>query len=179
MIRIVTGLILTFFTVAFFSCNDDDLEKRRENELNKLNEYIRTHYPELEPTPSGLYFIELEEGTGDSIKINDRVQLFYKMWTLDSTLVAETGPYEPIELRVYPPDQLSTSPQSVERMRGLNEGLLKMKDKGKARLIFSSNLGFGQYGISTIGGFTSLIMEVEIYKVYPAETANDENEEVE
>jgi FKBP-type peptidyl-prolyl cis-trans isomerase len=54
-------------------------------------------------------------------------------------------------------------------MRSLNEALTYMQTGTKSLLIFDSQLGFGQYGASGVGGFTPLMMEVEVYKVYPAE----------
>ncbi len=178
MKHIVTGLILIFAGAALFSCQDNDLEERRQAELQKLNNYIEENYPDLEPTASGLYFIELEEGTGDSIQVNDRVQFFFDMWTLDTLTVAQSGRYEPLEVNVLPPSQLGSSAQSIEQMLGLHEALSYMKKGSKARLILPSQLAFGQYGNYSVGGFTSLIMEVEVYKVYPFE-ADDEEEVVE
>lgn len=173
MKRLLTGLLLTFFTVAFFACKENDLEKQRENELKKLNEFIRTHYSDLERRPSGLYYIELEEGSGDSIQIGDRVQLFYDLWTLDSTYVTGTGRYEPVEITVFPPTQLSSSAQYGKNTLGLHEALTYMKEGGKSKLIMPSELAFGQYGSYGLPGFTSVIMEVEVYKVYPAEASEE------
>lgn len=173
MKRILTGLLLAFFAVAFFACKENDLEKQRENELKKLNEFIRTHYSELERRPSGLYYIKLEEGSGDSIQIGDRVQLFYDLWTLDSTYVTGTGRYEQVEITVFPPTQLSSSAQYAKNTLGLHEALTYMKEGGKSKLIMPSELAFGQYGSYGLPGFTSVIMEVEVYKVYPAETSEE------
>lgn len=178
MKRLVTAITLFLAAFAFFSCKENDLEKQRQNELKKLDEYIQNNYPDLEPTPSGLYFIELEEGTGDSIQIGDRVQLFYDMWTLDSVYIdgniEESGRYEPIELVVLPPSELSSSASSARNMLGLHEALTYMKDDGKAKMILPSQLAFGQYGSYGVTGFTTLVMEVEIYKVYPADVPGEE-----
>lgn len=161
-------LILSLFT-AITSCKEDSLEKQRENELKKLTEYIQTHHAGLERNPSGLYYIELEKGTGDTIRIGDRVQLFYDLWTLDSTLVGTSGNYEPLELVVYPPGSLSYSAESPGEVKALHEALTYMQQDSKSLLIFDSALGFGQYGTYGISGFTPLRMEVEVYKVYPAQ----------
>lgn len=173
MKRIVTGILLAFFAIAFFACKENDLEKQRENELKKLDEFIRNHYADVERRPSGLYYIEMEEGSGDSIQIGDRVQLFYDLWTLDSVLVTQTGRYEPVQVTVFPPTQLSSSASSAQNTLGLHEALTYMKEGGKARLIMPSELAFGQYGAYSLPGFTSVILEVEAYKVYPAEVPEE------
>jgi len=173
MKRIITGLIIAFIAVAFFSCKENDLEKQRENELKELNEFIRNHYSDIERRPSGLYYIELEDGTGDSIQIGDRVQLFYDLWTLDSTYVTGTGRYEPVEVIVLPPSQLSSSASLAKNTLGLHEALTYMKEGGKSKLIMPSELAFGQYGSYSLPGFSSVMMEVEVYKVYPSDIPED------
>lgn len=168
MKQIFIAITLVLMVAAFFSCKENSLEKQRSNELKSLNEFMRTQYPGKEPQPSGLYYFELQEGTGDSIKIGDRVQLFYELWTLDSVNIGSNGSYEPLEVVVAPPTQLSSSATHEGQMRALHEALTYMKRGSKARLIFDSSLGFGQFGASGIPGFLPLIMEVEVYKVYPA-----------
>lgn len=164
--RLITAFILISVVAALFSCKDNSLEKQRKNELDKLNAFLRAHYAELDPKPSGLYYIELAEGTGDSIKIGDRVQIFYDMWTLDSVHVRSSGRYEPLDLIVRHPGDLGYSATEDDEIRALHEALTYMKKNSKALLIFDSGLGFGQYGTYGIVGFTPLMMELEVYKVY-------------
>lgn len=175
MKRILTGLLFAVIAVTFFSCKENSLEKQRQNELKKLDEFIRAHYAEVERKPSGLYFIPLQEGTGDSIKMGDRVQLFHNVYTLDSAFITGTGPYEPLELtQVLPPTGLPSSATYLSELKALHEALTYMKKGSKALLIFDSQIGFGQYGSYGVGGFTPLMMEVEVYKVYPAQAPEEE-----
>ncbi len=170
MRRITTGLTIILIAIAFFSCREDSLEKQRQNELSKFNEFIRTHYAGIDQRPSGLYYIELEEGTGDSIKIGDRVQIFFDLWTLDNIWVDGTGSFEPLEMVVLHPNDLSSSAKVPEQLRSLNEALTYMKWGTKSLLVFDSALGYGQFGTFGIPGFTSLMMEVKVYKVFPSVT---------
>jgi hypothetical protein len=169
MKQIITVFFAGILALGFFSCRENSLEKQRQNELKKLNEFMRAHYGGKDPRPSGLYYFQLEEGTGDSIKIGDRVQIFHEIMTLDSIVVRATGRYEPLEIFVSPPNQLGSSASSVNELRALHEALTYMKRGSKSLLIFDSSLGFGQFGASGIVGFTPLMMEVEVYKVYPAQ----------
>ena len=50
---------------------------------------------------------------------------------------------------------------------GLDEAVTYMREGGKARLVIPSELAYGQNGTGSVGGFTTLIMEVEVYKHYP------------
>jgi FKBP-type peptidyl-prolyl cis-trans isomerase len=177
MKRILTVLILTVTGLAFFSCKENSLEKQRQNELKKLDEYIRVHYandPDLSRRPSGLYFMILQEGTGDSIKMGDQAQIFYEIQTLDSLNKIGSGNYEPLQLTVLPPTELPSTATYVYELKALHEALTYMKKGSKARLIFDSQLGFGQYGSYGFTGFTPLMMELEVYKVYPAEVPEEE-----
>jgi FKBP-type peptidyl-prolyl cis-trans isomerase len=173
MKRIITLFLLAVVATAFFSCKENSLEKQRQNELKKLDEFIRAHYAEVERKPSGLYYIELDEGTGDSIKMGDQVQIFYEIQTLDSLNSIGTGNYEPLQLTVLPPTELASTATYINELKALHEALTYMKKGSKARLIFDSQLGFGQYGSFGFTGFTPLIMEVEVYKVYPAQVPEE------
>ncbi len=163
-------------SIAIFSCKDNSLEKQRNDELDKFNAYTRNHYADITPKASGLFYIELDEGLGDSIKIGDKVQIFFDLWTLDSLWVNGSGNFEPLEMEVQHPANLSYSAKSVEQLKSLNEALTYMKKGTRSRLIFDSALGFGQYGTYGILGFTSLMMEVEVYKVFPAQGPPQETE---
>jgi FKBP-type peptidyl-prolyl cis-trans isomerase len=157
---------LTFFTViALFSCDDNSLEEQRNKELELLNEYLLENYPDVEPTSSGLYYIEETDGTGDTIKIGDRVQIYYATWRLsDSLLIDESNGYTS-GFR-YEPLEFVVGTGSV--IAGLDEAMTYMQKGTVANLVIDSGLAYGQNGSGSVPGFTSLLMQVEVYKVYPA-----------
>lgn len=165
MKQILTAFLAFLSVIALFSCNDNSLEKQRKNELDLLNAYLIKNYPDLEPTKSGLYYVEVEEGTGDTIKVGDRVQIFYATWRLmDSTLIDESDGYtkgfryEPLEFVVG----------AGQVITGLDEAMTYLRKGSVANLIIDSGLAYGQNGSGGVSGFTSLLMQVEVYKVYPA-----------
>jgi len=160
----------------FSSCDNNNLGKLRQAELEKLDTYIQSNYPNVDPKPSGLYYVEVDPGIGDTIRYKDQVQIFYRIMTLDSVLVDETNGYslgqryEPLKMTVTPPTQLTSSATSISGLIGLNEALTYMRKDGKAKLVMPSQLAFGQNGTYGVPGFTTLLMQVEVYKVYPANT---------
>ena len=174
MKRFFAVILLATAAVAFFSCQkDNSLEKLRENELERLDEYIRVNYPDSLPKPSGLYYIEEITGHGDSlIRVGDRVQVFYATWTIDSLLIDESNGYtnghrfEPLEFIVGASEVIS----------GLEEAATYMREGGKSHLVIPSELAYGQNGSGSVGGFTTLLMEVEVYKVYPFIIPEDDEE---
>lgn len=173
----LSGILILAVITMLFSCKDNDLEEQRERELKELDEYIKNNFPDEDPKPSGLYYMELSEGIGDSIRIGDKVQIFYDLYTLDSINVAGSGPYEPVQMDVKHPTQLSSSATDVSEMKGLHEALTYMKKGTKALLILPSQLAFGQYGTYGVGGFKTLFMEVEVYKIFPLAEREEEEEQ--
>lgn len=176
MKRLIIGLFSATLLLSIFACKEDNsAEKLRANELRLLDEYIDKHHKGEMPKSSGLYYFKVVEGKADSlIRQGDKVEIFYSIWKLDSTLVYETRGYaeghryEPSDLIVLPPTQLPTSASSFTQLKGLHEALSYMKVGGKSNLVIPSQLAFGQNGGFGVGGFNSLLMQVEVYKVYPA-----------
>lgn len=171
MKRFLAGLTLVLVVVAFFSCNkSNDLETLRKNELEKLDEFMGLHYPDSVAKSSGLYYIEEIKGYGDSLIVpGDRVQIFYATWTIDSVLVDESSGYTAGHR--YEPLEYTVGTSSV--VSGLEEASTYMREGGKAHLVLNSELAYGQNGTTGISGFTTLLMEVEVYKVYPYTTPVD------
>ena len=163
-------LIFSFFVLVsatmLLSCNDNSLEKQRQQELDFLNAYMDENYPDAEPKPSGLYYIEDKAGTGDTIKVGDKVQIFYAtyMITHDSVPIDQSSGYT--EGYRYEPLEFTVGAGSV--IAGLDEAMTYMQKGTVATLIIDSGLAYGQNGSGSVPAFTTLRMEVEVYKVYPA-----------
>jgi len=170
MNRIVLVLITVIVALAFFACRDDNsLEELRKNELKLLEEYINKNHPGAEPHRSGLYFFETEEGAGDTVKVGNRVQIYYATWLIDSTLVDESRGFT--NGHRYEPYQFVAG--GGDAIAGLEEAVIDMKTGGKANLVIPSELGYGQNGSTSgfVPGFATLLMQIEIYKVYPFNTS--------
>lgn len=172
MKQIFAVLLLISVVVVFSSCNNNDnsLEKMRENELAILDGYIENTYTDSMPKSSGLYFIEEIVGDGDSlIRPGDNIEIFYATWTLnsptDSTLIDQSVDY----LDGYRYEPLEFVVGASEVIAGLDEAVTYMREGGKARMVMPSELAYKQNGSPSggVGGFTTLLMEVEVHKVYP------------
>ena len=169
MKHVFAGLILTAFAIGFLACGDDNsLEELRKSELAKLDTYMQANFPDVEPTRSGLYYIEEVKGTGDTIVPGDQVQVFYATWLIDSTLIDETNGYT----LGYKFEPYTVNVGSGSSIAGLEEALTYMQKGTVAFLVINSELAYGQNGNSQgnppVQGFTTLLMRVEVYKVYQA-----------
>jgi FKBP-type peptidyl-prolyl cis-trans isomerase len=167
--HVFTFLILSVLVLGFLACGDDNsLEKLRKKELETLDAYMQANYPDVDPTSSGLYYIEEVKGLGDTIAPGDKIQIFYGTWLIDSILIDETNGYttghrfEPYEFVVG----------AGTAITGLEEAVTYMQKGTVANLIINSQLAYGQngntYGTPPVPGFTTLLMQVEVYKIYKA-----------
>jgi FKBP-type peptidyl-prolyl cis-trans isomerase FkpA len=157
-------LIIVSAAVMLIGCDDNSLGKLRELELDRLDKYIKDNNITVKPTASGLYYMEVQKGTGDTIKAGDIVDIYYRTWLIDSTLVdaniSNAGHYyDPLRFAVTP---AGTSSSVID---GLNEGVKFMQPGGVARLIVPSQIAYGQNGYGSIGAFSTLLFEVRIHKV--------------
>ncbi len=151
--------------VSFSSCNDDNnLDELAAEEQRLLKEHIENNYPGLEPKPSGLYYYEVEEGTGDLIKLGDQVQIWYT-----GTLLANDWEFDSNEENGLRYDPLVFIVGNGSVIPGMDEGVQYMKKGGKAKFIIPSNLGYGATVNGSIPRFSTLIFDVEIYKHTKAE----------
>ena len=158
----ITGIVVV---IAFFSCKDNNnLQKLRNQELALLDAFIHEHYNDTIPKRSGLYYIEKTKGVGDSIKVGDRVQIFYATWTIDSILVDETIGYT--DGYRYEPYEFTVGTGSA--IAGLDEAATYMQQGTVANLVIPSELAYGQNGTAGVAGFTTLLMQVEVYKIFRA-----------
>jgi FKBP-type peptidyl-prolyl cis-trans isomerase FkpA len=153
------------------SCLKDDTAAQRAEEMNVLKEYIKANNITVTPTPSGLYYIETLAGTGDSAKLKNWMEINYTGRLLSNNSIVMTSDMQVAKDNglfqtgiYYGPTRLLLGYISYA---GLNEGISMMKEGGKARLIFPSNLGLGGQSSSYIPAYSSLIFDVELVKVIP------------
>jgi FKBP-type peptidyl-prolyl cis-trans isomerase len=150
----VTGL----FIIVLSACNKTGTWEKQER--SQIDAYIKA----LGDTayvlkPSGLYYIELQAGTGRTPVAKDTASFRYVGMFLDRVVfdqnLALANPYSAVI-------------GNFEVIAGLDEGLRYMKEGGKARFLTPSSLAYGQGGWwGAIPGYTPLIWEVTLVKVSP------------
>ena len=137
-----------------------------------LDEFISENYAGKEPKPSGLYYFEEFQGYGDSlIQPGDRVQIFYATWTVDSVLIDESD-YPTGYTKGYRFEPLEFTVGAGQVITGLDEAATYMRPGTIANLVIPSELAYGQNGSTGnlyIPGFTTLLMQIEVYKIFRPE----------
>ena len=151
------------------SCTKDtEGEEAREQELRYFNIYISAHYPDAEPQPSGLYYLENSEGVGAKPGPEDWVLVNHVSYLIPDDAVYDTY-IENVAVdnrqfddeATYGPYKMLPSSINV----GLNEGIGLMREGGEATLLFTSDLGYGEKNTGTVGAYRSLKYEIELLEV--------------
>lgn len=160
--------IFTILTLIFLaSCMKDNSEESKEEEQKKLSNYLAENNITIEPTESGLYYIEKTEGEGPSPIYGNYVKLNYSLSLIDEGLVYTTKENLALDAGIhdtsffYGPTKL----QIGLLIEGLNEGISMMKEGGKARMIIPSDLGYGSASVGPIPSYSTLIYDVELLNV--------------
>jgi FKBP-type peptidyl-prolyl cis-trans isomerase len=146
-----------YLTAYFTKLRNLEADKNKEEGLAWLEE--NKNKPGVIETESGLQYKVLEEGTGISPAITDRVKCHYEGRLIDGTVFDsshERG--QPAEFGL----------KGV--IRGWTEGLQLMKEGGKYELYIPSDLGYGpRGGGQVIGPNATLIFVIELLEVLPSE----------
>lgn len=131
-----------------------------DHERQQISDYLKT-IPDsvVSLKPSGLYYIELQAGTGQTPVLNDTVYFNYKGTFLNGvafdSVSTVTAPYKYVI-------------GSLQIVAGVDEGLQYMKEGGKARLLTPSKLAYGRQGIfDIIPGYTPLLWDIELRSIKP------------
>ena len=145
---LLTLATFTFTTTAMLHA-DSALEKGQAFlKENGTKEGVKT-------TPSGLQYKIVKEGTGKAPKASDTVVVHYKGTLINGKEFDSS----------YKRGEPATFPLSGV-IKGWTEGLLYLKEGGKAMLYIPSNLAYGKSGAGAdIGPDETLIFEVELVKI--------------
>jgi FKBP-type peptidyl-prolyl cis-trans isomerase FkpA len=156
--------------ILFVSCNSQPAQKKpelKDEELLKINkhnvneeqeqiqDYIQRYNYSMTETKTGLHYMNIKEGNGKQLTVNTEVELKYRIQFLDGTYCYSSDSSGTLQLKI------GQSPEPT----GLQEGLLHMKEGGKALMIIPSYLAYGVTGDGNkIGSNQSLVYTVEVIK---------------
>ena len=138
------------------------VKARAEKEKEKSKPFLEAAAKEegAVRTESGLIFKSLREGTGAQPTATDTVKVNYRATLPDGKEVDSS-------YKLNKPAQLPLN----GIVKCWNEGVMKMKVGGKARLVCPSDLLYGDRGSPTIPGGSALVYEVELVDVQKKESA--------
>ena len=110
-------------------------------------------------TESGLAYVDLKIGSGASPTLNDAVEVLYRGLLLNNREFEESG------------DEAKTFEMSGV-IKGWQEGLQSMQERGRRVLFIPPALGFGSSGVpGKIPGDSTIVFDIELLVVKPVKPA--------
>ncbi len=125
----------------------------RNEESSNIEKYLKENNITVEPTQSGLYFIELIKGTGNKPVAGKNVLVHYTGKFLDGKVFdSSIDRGQPIKF-----------PFGMGQViKGWDEALSYMQEGGKAMIIVPSQIAYGPSGKGPIPPNTPLVFDVEL-----------------
>ena len=156
--------------VSLVSC-EKEVDDRESDELLRLQAYMSIHYPNVEPTESGLYYIIENEGEGASPAEGDYLLFDYTGQNLDDyvfeTTIQNTAYLHDLfsSKTHYTPKYDEYKSETASMIKGLEEGFSYLKEGGVARFIMPSSLAYGGRRYKELYPYSSIIFDIELKKV--------------
>lgn len=133
---------------------DAEIELARDEEGKIMAAYLAENNITVEPTATGLVFVETKEGNGKKPQAGDKVKVHYSGYLLDGTKFDSS-------VDRGTPFEFDLGQGRV--IKGWDEGIAMMSIGGKATLIIPSEIGYGARGAGgTIGPYATLKFDVEL-----------------
>ena len=131
-------------------------ETAKNDESAKLKSYIEVNNITVQPTASGLYYIEVEKGEGLKAEAGKKVSVHYTGTLLDGTK---------FDSSVDRGEPFSFTLGQGQVIKGWDEGISMMNVGGKAKLIIPSSIAYGERDMGTIPPYSPLVFDVELIEV--------------
>lgn len=107
-------------------------------------------------TPSGLKYLDMVEGSGDTPQAGQTVTVHYTGTLVDGTKFdSSRDRNRPFEFKLG----------AGQVIKGWDEGIASMKVGGRRQLVIPPSLGYGSRGIGPIPPNSTLLFDVELLKV--------------
>ena len=138
----VPGLEDNNYSTYFFEIEINEIIDTPQTwEMRRINEYLVENNYEATPDTTGFCYIEIVEGTGDSIKENDAVEIEFECWSLYGDLLTATENNETYKI-ILDYNYLIFNRDTVLN-RGFIKGLTQMKEFGESVIIIPYSMGYG------------------------------------
>jgi len=146
--KFITLSIIILSIINLTSCKN-----MAKKEIEDRNSYLEENNITVEPTESGLYYVETLAGTGEQPSVGDVVKVHYTGKFLNGKVFdSSVDRGEPLEFQVG----------IGQVIKGWDEGIMLMKTGGKATLVIPSSIAYGPNDYGPIPGYSTLVFDVEL-----------------
>jgi FKBP-type peptidyl-prolyl cis-trans isomerase FkpA len=155
-IALISSLIL------IMSCKEE--VDYRSIEIADIESFMQRKGLDIIPKQSGLYYMDMTVGTGETAQALDTAEVLYTGYFLSGIeFDSNENDSEPLSFVVWG--------SSTSMINGFQEAVTYMKEGGTAKVIIPSWLAYGASGYRDIPGFTPLYFELELVRIGRSETA--------
>ncbi|NMH86115.1 FKBP-type peptidyl-prolyl cis-trans isomerase [Flavivirga algicola] len=145
---IAFALVLSLFV----SCSSDDEKDYVALNDQEITDYIAQNNLVAQKSPTGLYYIIDNEGTGAQPNLTSTVTVAYKGYFTNGSVFEESSV-----------EGVSFGLQQV--IDGWKEGIAYFKEGGSGTLLVPSHLAYGNSGKGSIPGGAVLIFDINLISV--------------
>ena len=141
--------------VALLACRNGDSSAQVSGSPETVTyaKELDVHLDHMTKQKSGLYTVDVKEGTGDPIKKGQTAQVFYTGWLVDGKQFDSNVGEKVLEFKVG----------ARRVIDGWEEGVTGMKVGGKRRLVIPPDLAYGPEGYpGAIPKNATLVFDVEL-----------------
>ena len=155
--QLIFVLTVGLFMVLLASCNPS--KKYEREEKAEIQNYLNSN-PNLNFVlkPSGLYYLEVEAGSGLPAETHDTAYVMYTGKFLNGSV---------FDTNVGTDDTLFFPVNEGYLIQGFDEGITYMREGGKSIFLLPSALAYGSSGTYYIQGYTPILFDVELVLVKP------------
>jgi peptidylprolyl isomerase len=153
----IIGVVVLILLVIWGIRRATNNKKMAEDNKSKAKDFWTENASKegVEQTRSGLQYLVLEEGSGNTPAATDMVKVHYHGTLLDGSVFdSSVDRGQPISFGLN------------QVIPGWTEGLQLMKEGGKTRLFIPSELAYGDRATGTIPPGSLLIFDVELIEVH-------------
>jgi FKBP-type peptidyl-prolyl cis-trans isomerase len=154
----VRKLYIAVTLVALLACRKAETSAQVAGppETAKYAKELDVHLDHMTKLPSGLYILDVKEGTGPAIKPGQVAQVHYTGWLVNGRQFDSSVGGAPLEFAIG----------QRRVIDGWEEGVTGMKAGGKRRLVIPPELGYGAQGYpGAIPGNATLVFDVELIAI--------------
>lgn len=146
-------ILLLLMPLFITSCSVQTMATMQADADNDIKTYMEQNVINVAPNQSGLVFISLKEGNGDTPQIGDKVAFHYTGYYFDGEMFDSS--YD----RTLP---LVVQLGNDMIIKGMEEALLMMKKGSKAKILVPFYLAYNDMENAPVPPYSNLIFEIEL-----------------